>query len=122
MKNNRNIVLITVLALLPLFGADKGEQIYMSKGCYGCHGTHGEGIGDYPRLAGRSQAELMRLLEQLKKGIGHTSKREMMIPFAQALDEAQMKAVTRFLSAQNPHAEEDESLRTPEDILGGSDM
>ncbi|WP_201352850.1 c-type cytochrome [Hydrogenimonas urashimensis] len=110
------------LALVPLFGAQNGEQIYMGKGCYGCHGTRGEGIGDYPRLAGRSRAELMRLLEQLKKGIGHTSKREMMIPFAKALDKAQMEAVTRYLSAQNPHAEEDESLETPEDILGGSDM
>jgi len=125
-------VVAAVIAISSMAQADKdrdiqaqvaaGEKVYMSKGCYGCHGTRGEGIGDYPVLAGRSEEDLMDKLRLLRQGEGHTAKRQLMIPFAKGLTEKEMAAVTAFLARQNPHAEEDESLETPEDILGGSDM
>ena len=106
-----------VLWLLPLaLTASEGEKIYMAMGCYGCHGVRGEGIGDYPRLGGRSAAYLIRKLHDLQKGIGHSSKRDLMIPFAKGLDESQIEAVSEYLSAIDPHGEEEE---VPEEILGG---
>jgi len=49
---------------------------------------NGEGIGTYPKLAGKSATLLIERLNKLKKGIGQTSKRDLMIPLSiwEALD------------------------------------
>ena len=105
--------------MLSLYGAQEGERLYSAMGCYGCHGVHGEGLGSYPKLAGKPQSYLVQKLHRLKKGIGHTSKRNQMIPFAKALDETQIQAITRYLSRQlGEKRSEDE---TPYDIMGGMD-
>ena len=96
----RKGVWILILGVCMYGAGVDGGRIYMSKGCYGCHGTSGEGIGDYPRLACRNAKELLEKLERLKRGIGHTSKRDMMIPFAKVLSLQEMEAVTDFLSRQ----------------------
>jgi cytochrome c553 len=96
--------------------ASEGERIYMSQGCYGCHGVRGEGIGDYPVVGGKPYAYLVKKLHALKRGIGHTSKRDLMIPFAKALDEEQVEAVSRYLSAIGEKRDEEE---VPPDVLGG---
>ncbi|BDY13819.1 c-type cytochrome [Hydrogenimonas cancrithermarum] len=110
------------LFAISISASSEGERLYMSKGCYGCHGTYGEGIGDYPKLAGREIDELADRLHALQRGIGHTSKRDMMIPFAKSLHESEIEAIAKYLSFQQPDISEDESLETPEEILGGSDM
>ncbi|WP_457596488.1 c-type cytochrome [Hydrogenimonas sp.] len=106
------------ICLLPalLFAAPEGASLYMAKGCYGCHGTAGEGIGDYPAIAGRPQKELARKLHDLKRGIGYTSKRDMMIPFAKALSDEEIEALAHYLSRIDEKREEEE---VPPDILGG---
>ncbi len=115
---------ILLLTLLPLFanGAseslkDAGEKIYISMGCYGCHGVSGEGVNDFPRLAGRPAGYLAERLRELKMGSGYTPKKEMMVPYAKALDERQIEAVSAFLSSVGSHNPEE--LEVPEDILGG---
>jgi cytochrome c553 len=112
----RRIVLTGLAALAVWAGESAGEKLYMAKGCYGCHGVSGEGIGGYPALACRPESELMRKLENLRRGIGHSDKRDMMIPFARALTPRQMEQITKFLSEACEGGDEEE---TPEDILGG---
>ncbi len=118
---------ILLLTLLPLFanGAseslkDAGEKIYISMGCYGCHGVSGEGVNDFPKLAGKPAGYLAERLKELKKGIGHTSRKEMMVPYAKALDSIQIEAVSAFLSVAD--TENMENMEVPEDVLGGSNM
>ena len=96
----------------------EGEKIYMAKGCYGCHGTEAEGVNNYPRLACRSEADLLDKLHKLRRGIGHTDERDMMIPFAKALSEAQIKAVVKYLSRKCQESKEEEEF--PEELLGGN--
>ena len=97
----------------------EGEKIYMSMGCYGCHGVRGEGIGDYPKIGGKPAEYLKTKLHNLQKGIGYTSKRDLMIPFAKGLDERQIDAVSLYLSRIDPHSSTDGEEDVPDDILGG---
>ncbi len=116
--------MIVSLLLGALLGADdtngtkEGERIYMAKGCYGCHGTEAEGVNNYPRLACRSEGDLLDKLHKLRRGVGHSAEREMMIPFAKALSDAQMRAVVKYLSRKCEESEEEEEF--PEELLGGN--
>ncbi len=117
-----DILLLTLLLSLFANGASKaledmGEKIYISMGCYGCHGVSGEGVNDFPKLAGRPAGYIAERLRELKRGIGHTSRKEMMVPYARALDSRQIEAVSAFLSSAGSQSPED--LEVPEDILGG---
>jgi len=66
-----------------------GEKIYMTKGCYDCHGT---------------------------KGIGQTSKRDLMIPFAKALSKKEIEEVSKYLSLINTS---DKGEDIADEYLGG---
>lgn len=95
-----------MLLYLGLFGA-QGEQIYNRLGCYGCHGPFGEGTSDYPKLANKPAAYLIKRLTALKNGRGVTTKAELMIPFAKPLDEDEIKALAEYLADIRP----DESIK-----------
>ena len=110
------MVWTTIVFAAALF-ASEGEGIYMAKGCYGCHGSGGEGVNNYPRLACRPQSELMARLHALRKGAGHTPEEDLMVPFAKALSEKEMEAVTRYLSRLCEKREEE---KIPDYILGGN--
>ncbi len=118
---------LLLLSLLPLsllsFDADlksDGERLYIRHGCYGCHGASGEGVNGFPRLAGKPRSYLVGRLQALKSGRGGGKRKEMMIPYAKALDEKEIEAVAAYLAS--PAKESEESLEVPEDILGGSNM
>ncbi|WP_300367265.1 c-type cytochrome [Hydrogenimonas sp.] len=109
--------LLWTLLLASLFAlASEGEKIYMGMGCYGCHGVKGEGIGDYPKIGGKPIGYLVKKLHDLQQGIGYSSKRDMMIPFAKGLNEKQIKTVSHYLSTIDRHGQEKD---VPEEILGG---
>ncbi len=112
----RLLVAVAAVSTMTLHGAETGEKLYNTLGCYGCHGLNGEGIGTYPKLSGKSASYLQRQLHRLKKGIGQTSKRNLMIPFAKALSEAEIEALVHYLASR---LEGRESEDTPDDILGG---
>ncbi|BDY12228.1 c-type cytochrome [Hydrogenimonas cancrithermarum] len=100
-----------------LLAQSEGETIYMTKGCYGCHGVKGEGIGNYPKLAGKPEAFLIDRLHKLKEGIGHTSKRDIMIPFAKALSEKEIRSVSGYLGRIDPSRDRKEDVA--DEYLGG---
>jgi cytochrome c553 len=94
------------MAFLLLYGlacADRntyiyGETLYFSKGCNGCHGIKGEGLNQYPKLANVKKSDLIKKLEQFRKGISTNQQQEMMIPFAQSLTDEEIDGLTTFLS------------------------
>ena len=94
-----------------------GEKIYISKGCYGCHGIKGEGIDTYPKLANKPFAYLIDRLEKLKRGIGQTSKRDLMIPFAKNLTKDEIEEVSKYLSNINKKKIKEEEVA--DEYLGG---
>ncbi len=96
-----------------------GERLYIEHGCYGCHGSLGEGINGYPKLARKPIEYLARRLHDFKSGKAKGSRKEMMIPYARALSEKEIEALSAFL-AFIPE-ETKESMEVPEEILG-SDM
>ena len=110
----RLLLLFTPFMLLA--NENIGEKIYMTKGCYGCHGTKGEGIGTYPKLAGKSATLLIERLNKLKKGIGQTSKRDLMFPFAKALSKKEIEEVNKYLSLINVS---DKGEDIADEYLGG---
>ncbi len=121
----RRSMLLVCLLPLAVWSADaalkaEGERVYLSHGCYGCHGVSGEGVNNFPRLSGKSAAYLAERLKALKKGKGRTPKKEIMVPYAKALDEKQIEAVSAYLASAADAS--DENLEVPEDILGGSNM
>ncbi|BBG66164.1 cytochrome c, class I [Hydrogenimonas sp.] len=115
-------VLIAVLFPLLAYPAQEslrsaGERLYMSMGCYGCHGVSGEGVNDFPKLAGKPADYLKERLKELKKGVGHTSRKEMMVPYAKALSDEQIDEVSAYLSSSG--SSDEESMEVPEEIMGG---
>lgn len=93
------------LLLLPvlLLGApdnryDEGKSLYFTKGCSNCHGVSASGSNLYPSLAFRRKAFLMHRLSEFRAKKGATQQSQMMIPFAAALTDPQIDALSTFLS------------------------
>lgn len=97
----RIFVLLLACTIL-LFAApsvyDQGKRLYFAKGCNGCHGISAGGSGQYPALAFRRQPFLEHKLKQYRAKQGTTQLSQMMIPFALTLSDAQINALTTFLS------------------------
>lgn len=77
---------------------DEGKRIYFSKGCNGCHGVDAKGSAAYPSLAYRRKAFLSSKLQQYRKKVAPTQQAELMVPFAQMLNDRQIDALTTFFS------------------------
>ena len=73
------------------------------KSCSSCHGDNAEGNQDFPRLAGQLDDYIVDKLTNWSKEFGqHPSKMDVsriMQPIAEALTEAQIKAVAAYLSS-----------------------
>lgn len=83
-----------------------GKKLYFSKGCNGCHGVAAGGTNIYPALAYRRKTFLIYRLKQLRAKQGNTQLAPMMIPFAMALTDTQIDALTTFLSDYHEHSKE----------------
>ena len=68
--------------------------------CVACHGNDGVGITpQYPTLSGQHESYLVRALTDYKKG---GRKNAIMVGFAGALSDADIKALAAYYSAQRP--------------------
>ena len=94
---------------------NQGKKLYFSKGCNGCHGVSAGGTNQYPPLAYRRKAFLLYKLKRLRSKQGDTQLASMMIPFAMALTDAQIDALTTFLSDYH----ETKSTYVPDDSTTG---
>ena len=93
-----------ILFLIPMLlygGGDLykvGKNLYFSKGCSGCHGISASGSNLYPALAYRRKPFLTSKLKNYRSKQGTTQQSQMMIPFAMKLTNADINALTTYLS------------------------
>lgn len=88
------LFLVGVVGLTSLFAAD-GAAIY--KKCAGCHGAKGEKT-NFAKLQGLSKEDVVAKLNGYKKGTGG-AKKAMMIPQAKSLNDAQIEALSTYISS-----------------------
>lgn len=97
-----HLLLLLLLGFCSLNAAqslyDEGKKIYFSKGCNGCHGVDAKGSAAYPGLAYRRKAFLSNKLKLYRKKVAPTQQAELMVPFAQMLNDRQIDALTTFFS------------------------
>jgi cytochrome c553 len=68
--------------------------------CKDCHGAQGEGLGRFPKLAGRPAEELAARLRQYKSGKKTEGMSDTMRPFAQAMSMQEIDQVAAWLATQ----------------------
>lgn len=95
-------LLFGALLTLAAAGTDdiytRGKMLYFQKGCNNCHGGRGEGSGNYPFLANRAKGFLAYKLRTFREGSAENARQEMMTGFAVGLSNAEIDAITTFLS------------------------
>ncbi len=87
-------------AYVPKGSLAKGEGMVAGRGCAMCHGAGLTGIGDTPRLAGRSPSYLVRQLYDFKNGKRSGASAAPMRPIAADLSLDDMIAIASFLASK----------------------
>lgn len=70
--------------------------------CITCHGPELKGLGDVPRLAGRSPSFLMRQLTDLRRGVRQGGSTELMKPVVAHLTDADLVSLVAYLASREP--------------------
>jgi cytochrome c553 len=92
------------VAYVPVGSVAKGETLATSGTafrCTICHGADLKGIGDMPRLAGRSPSYLMRQLYDYKSG-ARTGSSGLMKVVVAGLSQGDMVALAAYISSRSP--------------------
>jgi len=77
----------------------QGEILYSQKGCNGCHGIHGEGMHEYPVLMNKPKWYLVKKMKFYRGKTGVMNQTaQIMIPFAQNLNDEEISYLTYYLS------------------------
>jgi cbb3-type cytochrome c oxidase subunit III len=91
---------------------DEGRAIFASglpdKGvaaCISCHGQHGEGMNQFPRLAGQHADYLVKQLSVFQHGTDQRPRGEVMKAVCANMSDQDMRAVAAFLEAFPPDTE-----------------
>ena len=98
-------IFFAVLLTATSFGA-RAQSVDINLGrniasnCANCHGTNGASVGGMPSLAGRPQAQLLQLMREFRDGKRPAT---IMHQLAKGYNEAQLEAVSTYLSAQKPN-------------------
>jgi cytochrome c553 len=96
------------IAYVPMGSVKAGETLATTGGggktiqCSVCHGTDFKGIGNVPRLAGRSAIYLYRQLNDIQKGTRHGNAVALMQPVVAKLSEDDMIALAAFMASRDP--------------------
>ena len=94
---------------------NRGEMIYLSKGCSSCHGADAEGSTTYPRLANKTEKYLHKRIQKFKSGKVTTVSEQMMAQFVEKLSKKQINDLVYFLS----HHKKPKESEVADDLLGG---
>ena len=101
---SRTLLLVALLAASPLGAhgqaADPNQGRFIASNCANCHGTNGVSVGGMPSLAGRPRAEMLQTLRDFRDGKRPAT---IMHQLAKGYTEAQLDAVSAYLSAQKPN-------------------
>jgi len=94
------------VAHVPPGSVERGRQLAgdLARGapCAGCHGPDLRGLGDIPRLAGRSPSYLMRQLVDFASGARQGAAAAPMVEAAKTLSEPDMIALAAFAASLPP--------------------
>ena len=100
---NRTLLAI-VLAVAPLSAqaqsADPNLGRMLAATCANCHGTNGASVGGMPSLAGKPRAAMLQMLREYREGKRPAT---VMQQLAKGYTDAQLDAVSAYLSAQKPN-------------------
>lgn len=66
--------------------------------CTGCHGRHAQGMGVFPRLAGRPAEYIKDKLRHYRAGLKYGEMSDTMLPFARPLTDAEIDAIAAYIS------------------------
>lgn len=95
------LIVAFIILSVSLFSQDslyeQGRILYFEKGCNGCHGVKAAGINTYPALANRAKGFLAYKLTQFRQGTANTQSAQIMLSFAQSLNDHDIDAITTFL-------------------------
>lgn len=109
-------IILVVLGFANDAKYNRGEMLFLSKGCTGCHGPSAEGSSTYPRLANKKENFIVKKLTNFKAGKAESVSQQMMAQFAQKLTSKDIKDLAYFLS----HHKKVKSSDLSDDILGGT--
>lgn len=101
------------IAYVPFGSIKRGEELVTTGGdgktvaCMACHGPDYRGmtlpdVGQMPGLAGRSPSYLFRQLFDIKSGLRHGKRVELMKPVVTNLSNDDMLAIVAFLASRKP--------------------
>ena len=74
------------------------QTLYLTNACPSCHGIYGQGIGTAPNITRQKPEEILKRLNELKKGNIRTIDGAIMVSFANSLDENQTLEMANYLS------------------------
>ncbi len=69
------------------------------KTCATCHGAKGEGLGNFPKLAGQSASDLSKKISGYKDGTFGNERKALMIPQVKNLDEKSIEALSTYIAS-----------------------
>jgi cytochrome c553 len=96
------------IAFVPKGSIERGRRLATEGGdgktiaCVTCHGADLRGVGDIPRIAGRSAIYIVRQLWQIQTGGRENAASQMMKPAVAQLDVDDMLALAAYVSSQTP--------------------
>lgn len=95
-------------AYVPVGSIQRGARLVTTvrdgaaQSCVTCHGLELKGLGDIPRLAGRSPSFLMRQLVDLRNGTRKGGASELMKAVVANLSDADLVALVAYLASREP--------------------
>ena len=93
---------------VPIGSVAKGEELVTTGGagktipCKTCHGEGLKGMGDYPRIAGRSAIFIVRQLSTIQTGVRHGAGSDLMKPVVMNLSQDDMVAIAAYVASLTP--------------------
>ena len=95
---------VEFIAYVPVGSIDKGEQVAASgiPSCASCHGEGLRGMGDIPRLAGRSPSYLIRQLYDFQTGFRAGPNGVAMAAVAKTLSGEDIIALAAYIASLKP--------------------
>jgi len=66
--------------------------------CQGCHGRDGAGQGPFPKLSGKTAADITSKLNDYRAGKTVGPQSSTMMPFAKALTDAEIESISAYLT------------------------
>ncbi|HSV20362.1 MAG TPA: cytochrome c [Casimicrobiaceae bacterium] len=90
MKHTLSIAAAVLFLAVPTIATAAGDPAAgktKAASCAGCHGANGEGKGSYPALAGHSEADTVKALQDYKSGARPSP---VMKPLSTPLSDADM--------------------------------